>query len=233
MREADPVVASAQQLESGLGRTGGPRRTRRHPTRCGHWRAVGRREDLLRERRAHAEESQSGGEPELRLLRCAHRYRPCSRRSRDPRHRSPDAPATCHAVCGPGLAGEREWRRLHGGIQRAQRRSAAVKSLRVKLHGVRRRTANPSGATRWRFDARVAIGAQLGPQTSGRCQYPVMNQMTIGGIARSRTRRGSCGDHGQVGSRTIKSRTSSDLQARSLTSCPDSSDAPIRRYSSS
>ncbi|HEV8534954.1 MAG TPA: pyridoxamine 5'-phosphate oxidase family protein [Candidatus Limnocylindria bacterium] len=49
---------------------------------------------------------------------------------------------------------EGEWRGLHGGVQRAQRRSAPVESLRGQAqHGGRRRHSRSPGATRWRFES--------------------------------------------------------------------------------
>jgi len=42
-----------------------------------------------------------------------------------------DAPASCEEVCGPGMAGAGERRRIHRRLQRAERRAAAVGPLRV------------------------------------------------------------------------------------------------------
>src|SRR5207237_10786860 len=79
---------------------------------------------------------------------------------RGPRHRSADAPASCRAVRGAGLARERQWRGPHCRIQRAERRTAAVESLRSQADdGVRRRYDRAIGSdavavrhTRWRPD---------------------------------------------------------------------------------
>lgn len=83
----------------------------------------------------------------LRPLGLAHRYRPRRRRRRSPHHRSADAPASCQAIRGAGLARERQWRGPHCRIHRAERRTAAVESLRSQAdHGVRRRHGRAIGS---------------------------------------------------------------------------------------
>src|SRR5438552_7549695 len=96
----------------------------------------------------------------MRLLGLAHRHRPRRRGQRGPHHRSADAPAARPAVRGPGLARERQRRGTHCQIQRAERRTAALESLRSQAdHGVRRGHGQAMGSdavavrtARWRPD---------------------------------------------------------------------------------